>query len=40
MPNRVLDDYIQNKTSILLVVIQYNDNFVYDIVIVYDLVSV
>jgi hypothetical protein len=40
MPNRVLDNYILNKTAIVPVVIQSNDKFVYDIVIVYDLVSV
>jgi hypothetical protein len=34
------ENYILNKTAILPVVIQYSDNFVYDIVTVYDLVSV
>jgi hypothetical protein len=40
MPERVHENYIPNKSAILPVVIQYNNNIVYDIVIVYDLVSV
>jgi len=40
MPNRVHDNYILNKSATIQVVIRCNDNFVYDIVIFYNLVSV
>jgi len=40
MPDRVHENYILNKSAILPVVIQYKDIIVYDIVIVYVLVSV
>jgi hypothetical protein len=35
MPNRVHENYNLNKTAILPVVIQYNDNIVYDIATMY-----